>query len=112
MELFHIGFITVSLIDLVDIVLVAFIFYKLYQVMRGTVAAQIFIGLLMILALSFAAQALGMRALGWLLGTLHEYMGHRVHCPVPAGAEKVVPLFWQEPLREFLYPYRYKRNGG
>ncbi len=70
MELFHIGFITVSLIDLVDIVLVAFIFYKLYQVMRGTVAAQIFIGLLMILALSFAAQALGMRALGWLLGTL------------------------------------------
>ena len=70
MELFHIGFITVSLIDLVDIGLVAFIFYKLYQVMRGTVAAQIFIGLLMILALSFAAQALGMRALGWLLGTL------------------------------------------
>lgn len=70
MELFHIGFITVSLIDLVDIVLVAFIFYKLYQVMRGTVAAQIFIGLLMILALSFAARALGMRALGWLLGTL------------------------------------------
>jgi len=70
MELFHIGFITVTLIDLVDITLVTFIFYKLYQVMRGTVAAQIFIGLVMILALSFTAQALGMRALGWLLGTL------------------------------------------
>lgn len=70
MELFHIGFITFTLIDLVDVVVVAFIFYKLYQVMRGTVAAQIFIGLLMILAMSFAAQALGMRALGWLLGTL------------------------------------------
>ena len=41
MELFRIGFISVSLIDLVDIVVVAFIFYKLYQIMRGTVAAQI-----------------------------------------------------------------------
>ncbi len=70
MDLFHIGFIPVSVIDIIDIAIVAFIFYKLYQVMRGTVAAQIFIGLLMILALSFAAQALGMRALGWLLGTL------------------------------------------
>jgi diadenylate cyclase len=70
MELFRIGFISVSLVDIVDIAIVAFIFYKLYQVMRGTVAAQIFVGLLMILALSFMAQALGMRALGWLLGTL------------------------------------------
>jgi Uncharacterized conserved protein len=70
MELFKVGFISFSILDVVDIAIVAFIFYKLYQVMRGTVAAQIFIGLLMILALSFAAQALGMRALGWLLGTL------------------------------------------
>lgn len=70
MELFRVGFISFSILDVIDIAIVAFIFYKLYQVMRGTVAAQIFIGLLMILALSFAAQALGMRALGWLLGTL------------------------------------------
>ena len=62
--------------------------------MRGTVAAQIFIGLVMILALSFAAQALGMRALGWLLGTSDEYLGNRLHCIVPAGAEKTLPLFW------------------
>jgi diadenylate cyclase len=45
MELFNIGFLPVRLVDVIDIALVAFIFYKLYMVMRGTVAAQIFVGL-------------------------------------------------------------------
>ena len=72
MELFSFGFLTVTLIDVIDILIVTFIFYKLYRAMRGTVAAQIFIGLIFVVALSFVAQATNLKAVSWLLRTLTD----------------------------------------
>ena len=66
-ELFKIGFLTVSFIDIIDIIIVSFIIYKLYTVIKGTIAAQIFVGLIIVLFLSFVAQAASFKALGWLL---------------------------------------------
>lgn len=66
-ELFKIGFITVSFTDLIDIAIVTFIIYKLYTLLRGTIAAQIFIGLMIVLVLSFASNAANFKALSWLL---------------------------------------------
>ncbi len=66
-EFFKIGFISIRLIDIIDIALVSFIFYQLYKIMRGSAAIQIFIGLLAVLGLSFVAQLTGMRTLTWLL---------------------------------------------
>ncbi len=71
-ELFKIGFLSVTFLDLIDILLVAFIFYKLYSVISGTIAAQIFYGLLIVLFLSFIAQAANFKALGWLLKLISE----------------------------------------
>lgn len=72
MELFRIGFLSVSLVDLLDVALVSFIFYKLYMIMRGTVAAQIFAGLLLIIGFSFIAQAINFKAMNWMLRTLTD----------------------------------------
>ena len=72
MELFKIGFLSVGLADIIDIVLVSFIFYRLYQAMRGTIAIQIFAGLLLILIFSFVAQALNLKAMSWFLRTLTD----------------------------------------
>ncbi len=66
-ELFKIGFLTISLSDIIDISIVALIFYKLYSTLRGTVASQIFVGLLIILFISFIAQLIHLRAVSWLL---------------------------------------------
>ena len=66
-EIFKIGFLTITLSDLADILIVSFIFYKLYTLLRGTIAAQIFIGLMIILMISFVAQAINLKALSWLL---------------------------------------------
>lgn len=66
-DLFKIGFLTVTFTDIIDIVLVSFIIYKLYTLLRGTIAAQIFIGLMLVLVLSFISQAANFRALSWLL---------------------------------------------
>jgi diadenylate cyclase len=72
MELFKIGFLDITLIDLIDVALVSFIFYKLYMVMRGTVAAQIFVGLVIILGFSFVSQAINFKAMNWILRTLTD----------------------------------------
>src|SRR5262245_19075085 len=72
MELFRIGFLSVGVADLVDIGLVSFIFYRLYMAMRGSIAAQIFIGLVLIVLLSFTVQAANLKAMGWLLRTLTD----------------------------------------
>jgi diadenylate cyclase len=72
MELFKIGFITVNLIDIIDIFIVTYIFYKLYLVMRGTIAAQIFIGLTLIIIASLIAQTFNMKSLGWIFSRLTD----------------------------------------
>lgn len=71
-ELFKIGFLSITLSDLVDIVIVSFIVYKLYTLLRGTIAAQIFVGLMIILVISFIAQAINLKALSWLLRLLTD----------------------------------------
>ena len=72
MELFKIGFLTVKLIDFIDILIVSYVFYKLYKYLKGTIAFQIFIALLFIIGFSFLAQVFNMKAMGWLLGKLTD----------------------------------------
>ena len=72
MELFRIGFLSVSVADIIDVALVSFIVYRLYLAMRGTIAIQIFVGLLLILAFSFLAQTLNLKAMSWILRTLTD----------------------------------------
>ncbi len=66
-DLFKIDFITITLLDVVDIILVAYLFYIIFNNMRGTIASQIFAGLVTLLFMSFLAQAFNMKALGFLL---------------------------------------------
>ncbi len=71
-ELFKIGFFSVTFIDVIDIVIVTLLFYKLYILIRGTIASQIFLGLVIVLTLSFVAQAANFKALGWLLRLISD----------------------------------------
>ena len=48
MDLFKIGFLDVRLLDIIDILLVAFLIYKLYDLIKGGVAMNIVIGLISI----------------------------------------------------------------
>ncbi len=66
-EIFKVGFISVTLIDFIDITIVSFLTYQIYKLIRGTVAAQILLGLMAMLALSLLAQLTGMRTLTYIL---------------------------------------------
>ncbi len=66
-DIFRIGFLNITFLDVVDIIIVAYIVYKLYMLLKGTIAAQIFVGLIVVLVLSVFAQAASLKGLGWML---------------------------------------------
>jgi len=72
MELFKIGFLTIKLVDIFDILIVSYVFFKLYTIMKGTIASQIFLALILIIGFSFVAELLNMQATGWLLSRITD----------------------------------------
>jgi len=66
-ELFRIGFLGVTWIDLLDVVLIATLFYLVWRVLRDTVAVQILVALIFILALSFITESANLKSINWIL---------------------------------------------
>ncbi len=70
MDLFHIGFINFGIVDIIDVSVVGFIFYKLLSLMKGTRSAQIATGLVLVFVLSFLAFWFQLDAVMWLFTNL------------------------------------------
>jgi len=88
---FTIGFLEVSLVDILDIGLVSFLLFQVYNLMRGSVAVRIFIGFLSLYLIYLVVRAAEMELLSAILG---QFMG--------VGVIAVLILFQQE-IRKFLY---------
>ncbi len=67
MELFSIGFLKFTIIDLIDVAVVAFLFYRVLILMKGTRSAQIVLGLFLLFAISFVAFWFRLEGLKWLI---------------------------------------------
>jgi diadenylate cyclase len=102
MELFKIGFIPVGFSDIVDIALVSFIFYRLYLLMRGTVAAQIFVGLMAIFLLSLVVQATNLEVMSsilqkvtdiWVIAFIILFQPELRRLLVLVGRNRIVRMF-------------------
>jgi diadenylate cyclase len=70
MELFRIDFMSFRLIDLIDILIVSFIIYRLLALMKGTRAAQMVTGLVLIFIVAFIAFWFQLIGLSWLFTNL------------------------------------------
>jgi len=57
-------------LDLIDIVVVAFIFYKLFMLVKGTRASQMFAGLVLLVVASLVARWFQLNALNWIVDSL------------------------------------------
>jgi diadenylate cyclase len=91
MEIFHIGFFSVRLLDVLDILIVAFLLYKVYELLKGGVAMNIFLGILSIYLLWWlCVKIFEMQLLGALLG---QFVG--------VGVIALIIVFQQE-VRRFL----------
>jgi diadenylate cyclase len=91
MELFHFGFLTVRLLDVLDILIVAFLLFKIYELLKGTSAMSIFLGILAIYILwGLFVKVLDMQLLGALMGQV-----------MSVGVIAIIIVFQQE-VRRFL----------
>jgi diadenylate cyclase len=71
-ELFKLGIVSITLIDLIDILIVAVGFVWVYRALKDTIALQIFFGLFIIIALSFITDILKLRSLNWILRAIQD----------------------------------------
>jgi diadenylate cyclase len=58
------------LLEILDMALVSFLFYRVFLLVRGTRAAQMFFGLAVLMVTSIAAELLGLDALNWIISNL------------------------------------------
>jgi diadenylate cyclase len=79
-------------LDFVDIVLVAILIYQLYQLVRGTVAINILIGVALFYALWLVVRALNMRLFSSILGKF-----------IDVGFIALLIVFQQELRRFFIF---------
>lgn len=68
--LFRIGFIKVTIFDILDILVISYILYKLYYFIRGSRAAQMFVGLVLILFVSLLTRLFNMSGMTWIFDNL------------------------------------------
>lgn len=61
-------FLDIRIIDIIDIVLVAFLLYYLYNLVKGTVAINILVGLIIVYAIFVVTQLLEMELLSKIIG--------------------------------------------
>jgi diadenylate cyclase len=83
-------FITIRIIDVIDILLVALLMYQVYSLIKGTVAFKIFLGVIAIYLVYILVNLLKMKLLSSILGAI-----------IGGGAIALIILFQQE-LRRFL----------
>lgn len=84
------GFIKMSIIDVVDILLVAIIMYYIYKLIRGTQATSILAGILVVYVSWIVARAFNMELMSGILGSV-----------VSVGLIAMIIIFQSE-IRKFL----------
>ena len=88
--LFKIGFLEVSWVDFIDIALVSVLLYQVYKLIRGSIAVNIFLGILALYLVYLIVLAAQMELLSKILG---QFMG--------VGVLAMIILFQPE-IRKFL----------
>ncbi|GAB3937990.1 diadenylate cyclase CdaA [Larkinella terrae] len=85
-----IGFLDIEWFDVLDVLLLAFLLYQIYFLVKGTIASRIFLGYLLIYLLYLVAKAIGLELLTTILGYF-----------ISVGALALIIIFQQE-IRRFL----------
>ena len=87
---FKIGFLPISIWDVLDVVIVAFLLFQLYKLLRGSIAFNIFFGVLLLYVAWWLVTQLGMKLLS---GILNQF--------VNVGVIVLIIIFQPE-VRRFL----------
>jgi diadenylate cyclase len=95
--------IPIRVVDLIEIGIVAYVLYKLYQLMRGTIAVQIFFGVLVLYLIQVLVTAADMTMLRVLFSSVSEVFVLAVIILFQPEIRRLLLLLGQNPLvRRFV----------
>ncbi|HEU0093221.1 MAG TPA: diadenylate cyclase CdaA [Vicinamibacteria bacterium] len=87
-----------SWLDLIDILIVAFLIYQLLQFIRGTHAVQMALGALVLVLLYWLSQLLHLETVNWLLRTFMPYLVFGIIVVFQSEIRKVLAQLGKTPL--------------
>ena len=93
------SFIDITLIDIIDILVVALIMFQIYRLTRGTNALRIVTGILIVYLLWIVVRVLKMELLSMILGQI-----------IGVGVIALIVVFQQEIRRFLLTQYSHRKN--
>lgn len=108
--------------DLVDIIIVAYVFYRLILIIRGTRAEQLIKGVVLLLVAMIASDIVGFNTLHWLLKSVMtvgliaipivfqpelrralEHLGRESCSSAATGTPRNLTICWRSSPRPFLF---------
>jgi uncharacterized protein (TIGR00159 family) len=117
--LFKIGFLDISIVNMIDIALVAALLYQVYKLLKGSVAIKIFLGFLSLYLIYLLVQAIRMELLSIILG---QFMGVGVIAAIIIFApefRKFLLILGRSSIfsddnvwKDLLFFWRKKENSG
>jgi diadenylate cyclase len=90
MFLLDLSFLSIRFWDIIDILIVGFLIYQVYKLLRGSVALNIFVGVL------------SLYALWWLVGILKMELLSKILSQFVSVGVVVIAIIFQQELRRFL----------
>ncbi len=102
-ELFSIAFLSVRVYDLVDILAVAFVLYSLYKIFKGTRAAQLLSGILILILLSVVVRWSELHGMSWLLSNLSTVWVIAVVILFQPELRRILIYLGQNPFVRYLF---------
>lgn len=102
-ELFSVAFLSVRVYDLVDILAVSFVLYSLYKIFKGTRAAQLLSGILILILLSVLVRWAELHGMSWLLSNLSTVWVIAVVILFQPELRRILIYLGQNPFVRYLF---------
>ncbi|MDP6016236.1 MAG: diadenylate cyclase, partial [Candidatus Latescibacteria bacterium] len=97
------GFLPVSVVAVLDILVVALVVYRLLNLIRGMRAAQMLVGLFLLASVALAAQWLQMRALAYLLEQVQSILLILLVILFQPELRRMLAALGQSPVLSWFY---------
>ena len=102
-ELFSLAFLSVRVYDVVDILAVSFVLYSLYKIFKGTRAAQLLSGILILILLSVIVRWAELHGMSWLLSNLSTVWVIAVVILFQPELRRILIYLGQIPVVRYLF---------
>jgi len=93
-----------SWIDIIDILLVSFIIYQLFLLIRGTRAMQMVLGIIFIILAYYLSERLAFRTIHWLFRNFLTYLVIAIIVLFQSEIRRALASFGRNPFIRFFYP--------